>query len=253
MRSRLISMVFLCFMTASSRAYLPPAGPVFDRTAFGFTLSIDRCYRDIRYDGADSSLNAVFNDRQKHEDPMMGYSVGLSLRKQRSLHWILEAGLRYTIRGYQYRSADKTFGPAIDTNYVTVTNVTQALDEILIRHQYRYVEVPLRLHYQFTENRLRYHVAAGIALGLPLGVTVSTRYKFSNGEREVKRNQFPDQELKISITPILSAGMEFYYSHRLRFYLDPTYQFALNDAAATTIRERLNSAGLQFGVIYRYR
>lgn len=247
----LISLLFR--NTSSLLAYLPPAGPVFDRTAFSISLSADRCFRDLRYDGSDSNLNAIFRDRQEHEDPMVGWGFGCSVRKQPSLHWVFETGLYYAVRGYQYRSSDRTFGPSIDTAYVTMSNVTQALDEILIRHRFAWLEMPLRVAYQLSENRLRYHVSAGIAIGLPIGSALSTRYKFSNGEREVKRTDLPDDGASLSLMPMVSAGIEFFYTHRLRFLFEPTYRIALTDLHDHPVRERLKSLGLTFGLIYRYR
>ncbi len=200
------------------------------KSAIGITFSPDYAYRSLL---STDSANKLFNDVQTHpQNAIMGFTSGLTYRRQLFGPISIETGINYTRKGW---SSDSTTSQAQIKNLFT----------------YDYAVVPVKLRINLPSGRRLFYINAGVMGGVLLNAaqTVATAYNTGTLTSNKKgiSNALSNQ---IYYSMAFGVGLDYRLISNLYFKIEPNYQRTISEYSKETVKSFLSSAGVNLGLLW---
>lgn len=231
----IVSTLFFSLLTFAQQDSLQSQ----HRWQIGLNYSQDYCYR-ILFENEPNEVSAdIIEFRNKYEKPKFGYTAGVNGVFNLNSRWAIGLGVHYSDKGYQMDYNDLIF---YGSNGDTIKKIT-------VNDHYRYLDVPLTLHASFGKRKLRFTTSIGMAANVFIQETVESKLVFTDHEEE-SRTQTDYDYSKVTLTPLISAGVSYAITDRWMLKLEPTFRFGATKIIDTPISARFYSAGANFGCYF---
>jgi hypothetical protein len=209
----------------------------------GFNVSTLYNYRSLTNSGGDAFADVIIKDRNAREKGRIGYVAGVSLSRNISKHFSIEAGIVYADRGYETKSYNLVYSspdPAAPTQAKYV-------------YKYRYIDVPVKLRLDAGDKKVRFTSSAGLAINFSADISNKGIYTYADGRTEKRNMSSQFHYNPINISPVLSAGALYELNKKTFLRIEPIVQFNLLKTIDMPVTENLWSAGVNMGLYYRFR
>lgn len=198
----------------------------------GISGSPDICYRTLSNTEGGDIADWIIDGRNGREKQRIGYTIGVSAGYRINSLLGLETGVSFSSQGYQ---ADIM---------VTTLNAPQGMEARLVNDA-QYIEIPLKANFFFGKKKLGFMCSAGIITGFFLDETRTIKYK-NSAEADQSVHSENDYNT-VSLSPVISAGVNYRVNDRLNFRVQPTFRYGLIKTHNAPIAEHFYSAGLNIG------
>ncbi len=200
------------------------------KSAIGITLSPDYAYRSLL---STDSANKLFKEVQSSpQNAIMGFTTGVSYRYQLFGPIGIETGINYTRKGW---SSDST------TSQAQIKNL----------FSYDYAVVPVKLRINLPSGRRLFYINAGVSGGVLLGAakTVSTAY-FTGTEKTAQTAIKSGVSKTLYYSMLFGVGLDYRLISNLFFKIEPNFQRTMSEYSKEPLSSFLNSAGVNFGLLW---
>lgn len=216
----------------------------FKRWGVGLTFSPDYCYRIITSDGS-MSMNNIVTFRNENEVPQYGITSGFNVNYFFTKHFSIATGINYSNRGYR----TKYFSDFISPSGIPDPLIPTKINYI---YNYNFIEMPLKINFVAGKKKLRFIASAGISANFLLFLKETRIAEYSDG-RTITSYPKPQTGFNFSdLTMLLSAGSDINLTNKLNLRIEPTYRYSLGIKQTSPIKEHLWSAGVNFGLYYKF-
>lgn len=250
MKTVLLSLLIACTIQASAQNMtgkllrIPP--PRESKLTFGWVYSPEVSYRILgESELADENTSYVIDFRNDLERIKYGHTFSLFLGYDLSKRFTLEAGLSYTDFGEGRKPQDLLFGSIPDPIVATLTG----------SYNIHVASVPITLHVNLGEKRVRGFISAGIAPSYFLKYTTRSVIDYNNGDHSIsKQTSANSQEnySKFILGAHISGGIDYQYNKKVKFRIAPVLRITATDTYSDVpIRANYFNAGIEMGMIYR--
>ncbi len=234
------SALMIFFVLATADLVAQDSTTVRSKWSIGMNVSPALAYRDLELvDGSVFPTNLV-DARNDLEDPRFGGSIAIMAAYSFNERFAIEAGIGYTLHGWQLDLDELDFGDPIDPRRGFVY-ATEDLVINSIRQEFHYLDFPIRGMITFGKGRLRSVSSIGGSLNiLQRAANVSV---INDERRSTEQDYYED----LNFTVMASTGIAFKPEGRSEFRLEPTFRYALLPIIDAPITGYLWSAGVNFG------
>lgn len=206
----------------------------------GITVSPDYNNRTLSSDGS-MAADIVKDSRDKREMGQFGYTAGLAVHYNLSEQWSIEAGVQYAQKGYRTKKENLVWqqpSPAFPTTSKFI-------------YDYFFIDIPLQATYTTGTGNCRFFYSAGLALNIFLEGEATGIFEYANGSKDKSTGPATTNEKKLSLSPLLSAGIDYTFKPNMHFRLAPVFRYGITKMIDAPVSERLWNAGLNLGFYYR--
>jgi hypothetical protein len=240
MKQALFILLFFSFFSATGQRMIKRSPAAYQQLWVGITVSPDYNNRSLRSDGS-MSADIVKESRDKREMGQIGYTAGLAVNYTPAGQWSIEAGVQYAQKGYRSKKENLVWpqpSPAFPTTSKFIYN-------------YFFLDIPLQVKYTTGTGNCRFFCSAGLAFNIFLEGEATGIFEYANGSKDKSTGPATSNENKISLSPLLSAGIDYSFKPRMHFRLAPIFRYGITKMIDAPVSERLWNAGLNFGFYYR--
>ena len=203
------------------------------KMAYGLFFSQTINYRTI----TSNAYNDLVKDfRDNAEIASMGFRTGLTFDYQISGNIDLQFGLIFSNRIIKTKSTKLVWPDA---------NITQITDAFISR-QYHYVDMPLKVKYNFApQNRLNWFLSGGVSAAALISLNQRNHVKIS-GDWQVTKDEFPIASLMIFLAEI-EPGVEYSFHPKIKLRSSLNFQHAFTATNPNyKTKEYLYAGGISF-------
>jgi hypothetical protein len=198
-------------------------------------FSVDACYRTLRKNSDDPSLDILIQSRNDREDVKIGYTAGINLCYKIRESAGLETGLQYSNKGFQTAVSPLHFmqqGPNDPVNSKFI-------------YYFNYLDIPFKVNLVFGPKKVKLYTSAGLVTNILLGSGVISVLGFSDGHNETKKqpNTFYNYN-KVAVSSSFSAGADIRISEKKCLRIGPELRHSLIPTLDAPLNEYLWSLGL---------
>lgn len=213
---------------------------------FGMNLLPAMAYRELVQTEKNTTTESIIAFRNGYEIPRFAYGANLVCALDLSDRFSVEAGIGYSLMGYQLDMDGLVFGDAIDPNrgFIYETNAAPTA----IRYSIEYLEVPLRLVMGCGKGRWRSITGIGLTTGYLLRSGHVLRYPDGSTDRSDTTSE--DDYRSINLFPTLSTGAAYKLNDHIELRLEASGRYGVMDIVDAPISAQLWSAGLGCGVMW---
>ena len=221
------------------------------RWLIGANYSVDYCSRELK--AADNNETAlwIMDLRDEYEEGRRGYTTGLSVNYLFSTRFSAETGVFYSVKGYQHKKLELTFGdmtdPRFGFSFGDQSYPGFTVDGIL--YSFNYIDVPFKLIYSPGKRKTRFIGGAGLAVNFFLKATRTFTYGYADGSHQDITNEQPYDFNKINLSAFASAGVEYRHG-KVRLRLEPAARYGLLKIINAPLTSYLWSAGANISCFY---
>ncbi len=208
--------------------------------SIGLNVAPTLAYRDLKLVDGSVFPASLVDARNDLEDPRFGGSIAIMAAFSFNEHFAIEAGIGYTLHGWQLDLDELNFGDPIDPRRGFVY-ATEDLVINSIRQEFHYLDFPIRGTITFGKGRWRSVSSIGGSLNI---LQRAANVSVINDER---RSTELDYYEDLNFTVMASTGIAFVPKGRSEFRLEPTFRYALLPIIDAPITGYLWSAGVNFG------
>ncbi len=226
----------------------------FRRLQLGVNFSPDYCYRTL-VGGIQTDLGIfLVNNRNKYEEPKIGYTVGLNVCYQFTKCISLESGIQYSNKGYRtvQQGSEITFGDAIDARHGFIFDSNASpIKRLKFIDNYNYLDIPLKVNFCFGKKRVRFITSVGFVSSFYINKSITTVIVSEDG----KRNRDTDVTTyytfnKFNLSPMLSVGIDLKINNRNSLRIEPTFKYGVLKIINTPLTAYLWNAGLNISYFF---
>lgn len=204
----------------------------------GVLFSPDYCYRLLNYH---PSYEWVEDMRNTEEVAIFGYTTGLDIRMDLTNKIVLETGLFYSIKGEQTKYTELLW---------TTPNPDYAVKS-KTKHLFKYIDIPLKVHYLFGTKNIKWFVSTGIALNVFSERKTQIISEFSDGQKASDNSAVDLGYLKFNLSAIVGFGINYDLTKRISVSVEPVYRQFINSIVADIkAKENPYSFGANVGIYY---
>jgi Outer membrane protein beta-barrel domain len=206
----------------------------------GITVSPDYNNRTLSSDGS-MAADIVKDSRDKKEIGQAGYTAGLAVNYIFTEAWSIEAGVQYAQKGYRTKKENLVWpqpSPAFPTTSKFIYN-------------YFFLDIPLQVKYTTGTGNCRFFYSAGLAFNILLEGEATGIFEYADGSKDKSTGPATTNEKKLSLSPLLSAGIDYRFKPNMHFRLAPVFRYGITKMIDAPVSERLWNAGLNLGFYYR--
>ena len=215
------------------------------RWSIGLNVAPALAYRDLKLVDGSVFPASLVDARNDLEDPRFGGSIAIMAAYSFNERFAIEAGIGYTLHGWQLDLDELSFGDPIDPRRGFVY-ATEDLVINSIRQEFHYLDVPIRGTITFGNGRWRSVTGIGGSLNFLMR---AANVSVINDERRATELDYYE-DLNFTVTG--STGIAFVPKGRSEFRLEPTFRYALLPIIDAPITGYLWSAGVNFGWYRRF-
>lgn len=240
MKQLLFGLAFFSSFTATAQLILKKKPAAHKQLWVGVTVSPDYTNRSLGSDGS-MAADIVKENRNKKEAGQTGYTAGLAVIYTLTEQLSIETGVQYAQKGYRTKKENLVWqqpSPSFPTTSKIIYN-------------YFFLDIPLQATYTTGSGRCRFFYTAGLAMNIFLGGKVATLFEYADGSKDKSTGPATNNEKKISLSPLLSAGMEYAFKPNMHFRLAPIFRYGITKVIDAPVSERFWNAGLNVGFYYR--
>jgi hypothetical protein len=217
--------------------------------SIGITLSPDIAYRTLKSDN--STAEIVQDLRDRSEVPKFGYTAGISLKYNLSTKFAFETGIRYSNKGYAFKSTALIYGSYIDPRYGFVYHtIDNAPTHAKIIYNFNYIDIPMRYILKISENKIKVIASAGINVNLLINTTSISKLEYQGGREESIKDKYDYNFTKINISPTIGAGINYNINEKFNISVEPEFRYGILKIINSPISAYLWNAGLNVTCYY---
>jgi hypothetical protein len=221
-------MALLCQVEGFSKA---------KKFAIGIVFSPDYCYRIT----TDPSVNS-------NEVPLFGYTTGLNFLWQLNKRFSLEAGVLYSVNGYQTKDLAIVYG------FSRSNPPYQPGDPVSNRFIYKYtfLDIPLKVDYYLRKTGVKLFVSAGLSTNIFMSENDTYKSTYNDGHTVSGSSTGFYSYSTVNFAILAGIGTSFHISRQLLVRIEPVYRQFLTPSAYSPIRDYLYSIGVNTGLYFRF-
>ena len=247
MKTILFSLAVFCYTSLiAQEKEAEPSMEKLSKWTFGWVYSPEISYR-VLSEGSEADGNTAqdINYKNNDERAKFGQNGSLFVGYKLSNILTLEGGIGYT-----------NFGAATnpkDVHYIATDNFPELIYTWYQTNQFHLISLPINLHANFGQNRLRSFFSAGIAPGYLSQSSYTVHREYENGDKTkevVSTNHLGDFSKFILVAQI-SGGIDFQLSSKAALRIAPEFRITTN-SMFTDKKTRGNyfNAGIEIGMVY---
>ncbi len=232
-------LLFISFFTISSFAQESVS-----KFQFGFNISADYAYRNLRKTGADSyglNLNSLISSRNNREIGMLGYNLGIRVTYDLTNKIELESGIDFSRRGFSTK-----WDEIITFNGQEYTHT----GDFKFTYNYYCISVPVLANITLGQKKVKFIGGIGGSLDYLVQANGVSRVAM-DGDTDRNFTEVTSEYNSFNLTSIISSGVSMKPSEKFELRLQPTFRFSLLDIIDAPISANLWSVGLNCGVYYQ--
>lgn len=243
----ILSLIYVCAFAQSEKNA---------ERRIGLFYSSDYAYRMLKSRDKSEGSNIAINARNDLEKPLYGFNTGFLISWKFSKRMELQAGIAYSLKGYQIKKQEVIFGDQIDPRTgVVYQNTASTSTAFSFKYKYEFIELPVFINfYLLQKNKFSLAVKAGIAPALLVKKTTVLNEYYEDGTKE--RKILTDDEVsynKFNLNGITSIGIGYDINKKLQLIVQPQFQYYfISTTANTSIIEKLYSAGINININYTF-
>lgn len=184
-----------------------------------------------------------------NESAKFNYHFQLNYIENISSKWALKMGIGFAQLGYKEKISNVIFGDQILTGQPTSDPLASKSAEF--KYDYQFIEIPASIQYNFSRKKWSPFVAFGI----------STSYYIKSIDNLVLDNETISTEKyrdegfvnHIQIASIFSFGATYKINDKWQTFLQPNFRFHLTKISDSSVKERLWSGGVAWGMRMRLK
>ena len=215
------------------------------RFFIGGSFTPEYSYRTIKKDKdlPDDTWEFASNIMDSVEVAKFGYSAGMSFGYYLTNKLSVESGLQFSNKGYK----------TIPLNYIIDwENPGSYLAVATISYRYYYLDVPLKLNYEFFNNRFQVITGIGVIGNIFLKAMRKITAENSGDDFVNDTDEMDIEQNPVIISGVLSAGVKYNINKKVHIRLEPVFKYALTDFEDNSyISTYLWSVGVQAGVFLK--
>lgn len=214
--------------------------------------SPDVAFRTLGVKEKDNSTAENIKDlRNKDEVPIYGNTAYVSACYNLNQHIGVEAGLQYSLKGYQTKQHELTFGQMIDPRYGFVYNPNSGMAEkVKFMNQFHYIGIPIKANYTLGTGKTRFFGSVGVVTEFLVASERTAVWSYSDGSRKRNSTDSPYDYRTVNVSPQLSAGVDHRINQRMGVLVEPTFRFGAVNIADAPVRTYLWSFGLNLSYYF---
>jgi hypothetical protein len=206
-----------------------------DKFSIGVNFSPNFCYRMLNYP---DELQTIADSREKFEHPSFGFNAGIAARYIFVTNLEVEFGVQFSRQTHIFKNV-----PISDA----MGNPSLGFADNQLR--YHYLELPLRVNYQFLNRKVFGYVTTGVSMNLFLNDKSKSWLTYNTGETAVVTSESSIYDFnKIAFAVLGGFGIGYHISEKLNVRLEPLFRYSLTPLAEAPINQYNYSIGCQFGV-----
>jgi hypothetical protein len=213
----------------------------------GVQGSVDYSFRSIRNAEQSISSDLWFEVRNSDEDYMIGWTSGISIALNLSDRMKLRGGVSMSSQGYT-----RDYHGLMDPRNPFLAPALEHEDptELLVKHEYKAVEVPLNVVFQFGERAFRPFLSAGMIYGHVISddTRLIVSYESDPDTRHTGDSQYSTASSLFYAT--LGVGGSYSFTERITTSLELNGAYSLNEFDELSVATRLWRGGLNLGLTY---
>lgn len=248
MKTILFSLAFFCYTSLiAQEKEVESSMEKQSKWTFGWAYSPEVSYRILSGGSeADSNTTQEINDKNNDERVKFGQNGSLFVGYKLSSILTLEGGIGYTNFG--------TSTNPKDVHYIATDNFPELVYTTYWINQFHLISLPINLHANFGQNRLRGFFSAGIAPGYLCYSSYTTHREYENGDKTkkvVSTNHLGDFSKFILVAQI-SGGIDFQLSSKATLRIAPEFRITTNSIFTDKkIRGNYFNAGIETSMVYK--
>jgi opacity protein-like surface antigen len=216
-----------------------------------------------------TASSAYLQKKDSTESMRVGYTAGFRITKNIGQHLLLKAGLqlsqineRFTLRTENERKTTTvtTTRDIIDAsgNVTTVTETSTYTQigylERVSNNQYRSIELPIMLGYEFGNDKLKASINGGIIANLASwykGKTLDTAYQSISLAKSSDGSVY-NHSVGIGLYGSISIIKPI--NEKLNVFAEPYFRYSLSHLNSSSLgyTQRFSTAGISLGIRYRF-
>jgi lipopolysaccharide assembly outer membrane protein LptD (OstA) len=159
---------------------------------------------------------------------------------QLSKRFTIESGVLYASKGFK-----------MDNAWWVTDDGGFALDTGKIYHNYRYLDVPLKVNFNLTTKKIKIFISAGVVFN----IFINRQFKFK-GKKDFEDTS-RDLLSPFNFSAVGGLGMDYAINQRWGLRIQSEYQQMIDSTSdesefSSPFNERLYSYGLNLGMSYRF-
>jgi hypothetical protein len=196
---------------------------------FGINLSPD--LGNMKYDS-------------KNEVMEIGFTSGITLRKNISNKWSIEGGILYSRKKYGYKTGELMFGDVIEPmNGIYNANST-TLNRTECSYIDDYIDLPIRTIKYFGSKRLRFFAGFGITGNILM--KSQAKCTLENNNSVTQTIDLKRKDLDLNISTNISIGGEYKINNTFKIQIEPIYRQGLFNISNSAAKIRYWNVGANF-------
>ena len=232
----LLTMLFTSALLWSGEADSIRLGKI----KIGIVFSPDYCYRFLNYRSSEKWIQDL---RNEEEVATFGYTTGLGIKIELSNKILLETGVYYSIMGEQTKT----------TELFWVNSSPDFPAKSKTQYQFKYINIPLKLHYVFGSKKVSYFVSAGFSINIFTEKKTKVILEFKNGHKTSDNSVVDLGYLKFNLATVIGFGIKYDVTKKISISIEPVYrQFINSIVVGTGTKEYPYSLGANIGVYYTF-
>jgi len=242
MKTFKLRLIILVIALSAATGMAQETTPDYKKFSIGMSATPFSGYRHLKNGGSIPLIDLIFESRNTPETPKVGYSAGVQLQYHISQKIGLEIGVQSTSIGFTYAQKGPIF---------IIPNDPVLPQDIEIRYNWDYLEIPLKLIISPGTKKLRFSASAGMITGVLLNAWQKNIYTFSNGqETTTQQYQNTTSFRTVVFSPQVSLGATYHISPKFKVKAEPMFRYAIQTVANTPIRANLYAGGIFIGFYY---
>lgn len=200
----------------------------------------------------DASAEAIIELRNDYEQPRFGSTAFVSACFNLNRMIGVEAGLQYSLKGYETEKRELTLGQFIDPRYGFVYNIgaNGIPEEAKFFYNFHYIGIPVKANFSFGSGKLRFVAGVGFVTEFLVSATQTSLVSYADGskERETQKSQYDYRTVNFS--PQLSVGADYRINQRMGVLVEPTFRFGTVNIIDAPVNAYLWSCGLNLSYYF---
>lgn len=219
--------------------------------SIGLTFSPDYFYRILTSSGSFDWIKGL----RSREEPIFGYTTGISLNAKVHNRVSLETGLLLGKRGEQLGSNDLVFGDQIEDRNNFNYTAGPSIEKVSFKFHYYFFEVPIKVKYYLLNNRSKFYIAGGTSVNVFLFDRTVFRVEYSDGS--VKKSKtlnnlgYLDFN-RINLAILGGFGYSYDLTEKSYFKVEPIYRQSVVPLVRAPIKQYIYSAGIDLGYFRKF-
>lgn len=255
-QARIPLVIAAVVVYGSSMGQDPAAGDASNgRWSIGARVTPGIGHRSLIAAEDNSTTRTIIDLRNDLEDPRFSPSAAVIAAFERSPHWAIEAGIGYSLLGYETRinTDDLTFGDMIDPRrgFVYGTDEGPLPERFIFRDDFHYLDLSLRAVWMLGHGRWRWISGLGVTTGFLLQAGTTLIKDYGSDGRERSTEEAVDDFEPFGLFPEVSTGASWSLNDRLELRAEPRFKYGLCRLIDAPITGHLWSAGIGFGCMFR--